>query len=97
MAESPDHATPHGPPAGEAPRWLDDKANVRRVIVALCVVCAGLFVADALYVKHPHFAVEYWFGFYALYGFVMCVALVLAARGLRVLLMRSEDYYDRNG
>ncbi len=33
-------------------------------------------------------------GFDAIYGFVACVGLVIAAKGLRVLLMRDEDYYD---
>jgi hypothetical protein len=33
--------------------------------------------------------------FYGLYGFVSCVLLVVAAKELRKVLMRSEDYYDR--
>lgn len=84
------------PPAGEKTYWLDDKRNVRKIIWALVIVCAGLFVADAFYEKHPYFAAEEWFGFYALYGFVMCVGLVLAAKWLRTILMRDEDYYDRD-
>ena len=75
-------------------RWLDDPANVRRIVWALCAVCAILFVADGFYDKHPHFAAEGIFGFYALFGFVMCVALVLVAKWLRSFLMRDEDYYD---
>lgn len=74
--------------------WLDDSKNVEKVIKALFVVCALLFVADAFYHKHSHFAAEDFFGFYAIFGFVVCVALVLAAKWLRVILMRSEDYYD---
>lgn len=80
----------------EKPHWLDDKANVRRIIHALFAVCAGLFIADAFYVKHVVFEFESWFGFYAIYGFVMCVGLVLGAKVLRVFLMRDEDYYDRD-
>jgi hypothetical protein len=30
-----------------------------------------------------------------LYGFFACVALVLAAKLLRKLIMRPEDYYER--
>ena len=77
--------------------WLDDMRNVRKIVWALVIVCAGLFVADAFYHKHPYFSVESWFGFYALYGFFMCVGLVLAARVLRVFLMRDEDFYDKDG
>ena len=35
-------------------------------------------------------------GFYAIYGFVACVILVLLAKEMRKLLMRDEDYYDRD-
>lgn len=74
--------------------WLDDPANVKKVIWALFAVCAALFLADAFYHKHSHFEAENFFGFYAIFGFVVCVALVLAAKWMRVILMRSEDYYD---
>ena len=40
------------------------------------------------------FAVEGWFGFHGLFGFVACVALVLAATALRRILKRPADYYD---
>ena len=75
--------------------WLDNPSNVTRICWALYVVCGLLFVADAFYHKHPHFAAESWFGFYAIYGFVACVGLVLAAKVLRVILKRPEDYYDK--
>jgi hypothetical protein len=84
----------HDVPKDEAPRWLDDPANVRKVIIALFVVCAALFLADGFYEKHPHYEIETWFGFYAIYGFAVCVGLVVAAKVMRVVLMRSEDYYD---
>ncbi|MCH7824691.1 MAG: hypothetical protein IH849_07810, partial [Acidobacteria bacterium] len=35
------------------------------------------------------------FGFYGFYGFVSCVFLVLAAKQLRKIVGRGEDYYDR--
>jgi len=81
---------------GEKPRWLDDKRNVRKIIWALVIVCTGLFAADGFYHKHPYFAAESFFGFYAIYGFVMCVGLVVAAKMMRKVLMRSEDYYDKD-
>ena len=74
--------------------WLDDHANVKKVIITLFVVCGLLFIADFFYHKHSYFASEDFFGFYAIFGFVVCVALVLAAKWLRTLLMRPEDYYD---
>ena len=74
--------------------WLDEPGNVKKIIWALFAVCAALFLADAFYHKHSYFEAENFFGFYAIFGFVVCVALVLAAKGMRLFLMRSEDYYD---
>ena len=67
-----------------------------RVFFALCVLLLG---ADLLFHRHLNFAegvfpVEGWFGFYAIYGFVACVLLVLTATQMRKVLMRREDYYD---
>lgn len=83
------------PPKDEKAYWLDDMRNVRKIVWALVIVCAGLFVADAFYHKHPYFSAERWFGFYALYGFFMCVGLVLAAKVMRIFLMRDEDFYEK--
>ncbi|UTW53311.1 hypothetical protein KFF05_08170 [bacterium SCSIO 12827] len=76
--------------------WLDDQKNVRKIIITLFIVCGLLFLADGFYEKHSHFGFEDVFGFYAIYGFVMCVILVLAAKVMRIFLMRDEDYYDRD-
>ena len=75
--------------------WLDDPHNVDRIVWALYVVCALLLGADLLIEPHGPFAIEHVFGFYGFYGFVACFGLVIAAKGLRVLVARPEDYYDR--
>lgn len=82
-------------PKDEKRYWLDDMRNVDRIWYALIAVCAALFLADALYHKHIVVPIESWFGFYGIYGFVACVFLVLAARALRRVLIRPEDYYDK--
>jgi hypothetical protein len=79
---------------GERTYWLDRPGSGTKVFWAVCVLCALLFFADAFYEKHPVFAVETWFGFYAIFGFVFSVGLVLSAKELRRILMRKEDYYD---
>ena len=78
----------------ERKRWLDEPRNVKRIFWSVWAVCGLLFVADAFYEKHPHFEVEGWFGFYGIFGFVACVGLVLAAKVLRKIVKRDEDYYD---
>ena len=80
--------------------WFDKKENVRKVLVALFGLCSLLIVIDVIYWltgydKHPYFKWETWPGFYAVYGFVACVLLVLVSKYiLRPLVMRKEDYYD---
>ena len=74
--------------------WIDHPKNVDRIVYALYAVCAGLFLFDVFVPKHGPFEIEHLFGFYAIYGFIACVGLVVAAKGLRTLLMRPEDYYD---
>jgi hypothetical protein len=74
--------------------WLDQPANVNKLIGALVVICALLAAADLFYHKHVHFGFEQWFGFHAWFGFGMCVALVLIAKELRKILQRKENYYD---
>jgi peptidoglycan/LPS O-acetylase OafA/YrhL len=73
---------------------FDNPRNVKRVIGLLIVCCAVLFVADFFVHRHVDHPWESLFGFYAVYGFVACVILVLAAKEMRKVVMRKEDYYD---
>lgn len=74
--------------------WLDDPANVRKVYVALWLFGIAWLVPDLFLEKHEDVGFAASVGFYAVYGFVACVALVLTAKALRRILMRPEDYYD---
>ena len=76
-------------------RWLDEPRNVRRIVYGLYLVCGLLLLTDLLYVKTPHFSFENWFGFYPVFGFVVSFSLVLSAKELRRLLLRDEDFYER--
>ncbi len=80
---------------GEKKYWLDDPRNVRKIYGGLWIVCGLLVTADLLYEKHIEFPIERIRGFFAFYGFVSCVLLVLAAKQLRKIVGRGEDYYDR--
>lgn len=83
------------PDPNEKRYWLDDPANVTRLVRVFYVVCALLIAVDYFVPKHGPFAIEHWFGFYGFFGFLACVALVLIAKQLRRVLMRPENYYDR--
>ncbi len=75
---------------------FDNPKNVKRVLWALVVVCVLTIGADFVYHRHVVHPWEGLWGFYAFYGFVACVVLVLLAKEMRKLLMRGEDYYDRD-
>lgn len=79
---------------GEKTYWLDNSRNVDKLVWSLYGLCVLLLVVDPLVPKHGPFIIEHWFGFYGIYGFVACIGLVLAAKELRKLVMRPEDYYD---
>ena len=76
---------------------FDKPQNVRRVLWALVAVCIVTIGADFVYHRHTVHPWEGVWGFYAFYGFVACVVLVLVAKEMRKLLMRAEDYYNRDG
>jgi len=81
-------------PDDEPRGWFDEPANVNKIIWTLVVACVASVLADFFYSKHGHYGFQEIVGFDAVYGFVSCVLLVLAAKQLRKILMRDEDYYD---
>lgn len=78
----------------EPKRWLDHTANVRKVYLSVWVACGLLLIAELFIDKHGEVEIEHWFGFHGFYGLIACVVLVLAAKLLRRVLYRPEDYYD---
>jgi len=84
------------PQAPDTRRYLfDNPKNVKRLLRCFFLSLLVLLLLEVFLHKHPHFAWEAWPEFYAVFGFVACVALVLAAKYiLRPLVKRGEDYYD---
>ncbi len=76
------------------PYFFDQPKNVKLVIRGLLVLCGLLIILDAIIHRHHDHPWERIFAFYPMYGFVSCVALVLLAKELRKVVMRSENYYD---
>ncbi len=73
--------------------WLDKPENVSTLYRGLWALGAVLVLLDLAVHRHEESAFAELFGFFGLYGFVACVALVLTAKLLRRGVMRPEDYY----
>lgn len=73
---------------------LDAPKIDNRIVLALGTICVALALVDPLIHKHGKFEIEHYIGFYAIFGFLACAAVVFAAILMRGILMRSEDYYD---
>jgi len=74
--------------------WLDQPGNVTRLYRGLWGLGSALMLLDFIVHRHTEAGFDGAWGFYGFYGFFACVALVLAAKLLRRILMRPEDYYD---
>ena len=73
------------------------RARLKATIRVCLVVLAALVVWDALFVsKEPvHTFVERIPGFWAVFGFVACVVIIIVSKWFGHLgIMTREDYYD---
>lgn len=74
--------------------WLVRPATIRKLWVSFVVVLALTVLAQLVIVIKGYFVVDGWLGFGAIFGFLCCVAMVLVAKGLGLLIKRPESYYD---
>jgi len=77
--------------------WLMRPRTIRRLWIGGGVLLAGLVFADFFVHGHPSFDLDGTFGFYAWYGLLTCVAMVLMAKGLGVFLKRKDSFYTDDG
>ncbi len=74
--------------------WFDKKENLKLFLRIFYIILALLLLVDFFIEKHSAFGFDGVPNFFAAYGFISCVLLVLIARVLRKFLMKDENYYD---
>ena len=77
----------------EKQHLFDNPKNVSRLLWGFYIGCGILVILDFIVHRHIYTDIERIPAFYAIYGFIACVALVLMAKVLRKLVMRDENYY----
>jgi hypothetical protein len=85
----------HRTPDDERTYWLDHARNINKIVWSLVALCIVLLAFELLADRYGPFPVEHTFGFYAVFGFVASLVVVLVTRLLRPVVARREDYYDR--
>lgn len=75
------------------------RQRLKRVIAVSLVAIALLVVIDAIPAfvdkHHAHTKLEHIPGFWAVFGFVACVLIVIASKAFgKAGIMKREDYYD---
>lgn len=76
--------------------WLLRSENIRKLWLAFIAILILSLVADLFVHQHQYFGIEDSFSFYAWYGFITCVGMVIFAKLLGIFLKRSETYYGTN-
>ena len=74
--------------------WLVRHRTIRILWIVLSVALAITVLFDLVVDQYVIFGVEGFFGFAAWYGFLTCVTMILAAKGLGFFLKRPDRYYD---
>jgi len=80
----------------ESTGWADCPRVRQGIRYVLYILCALLVLADFVVHRHTVLELEKIPAFYALYGFMALVMVVLLAKGLRKLVGRDEDYYRQD-
>lgn len=77
--------------------WFDKPDNLKKLRIFSYIILAASVLAE--FFVPAHGAQHLWDkipGFYALFGFVTCVAMIIISKLLgQYCLKKSEDYYDK--
>ena len=78
----------------ETKHWLLRPRTIRGLWIGFAAALALLVLADVFIRPKAAFGVDGTFAFYAWYGLLTCLTMVLFAKGLGVVLKRPDTFYD---
>lgn len=78
----------------ETKHWLLRARTIRRLRVGFAVALALLVLTDVFIHPHAVLGIDGAFGFYAWYGLLTCIVMVLFAKALGLALKRPDTFYD---
>ena len=78
----------------EQEHWLVRASTIRRLWIGSGVVLGLLVLLELVLPTEGRFGVDDWPAFGAVFGFLSCLAMVVMAKGLGVLLKRPDSYYQ---
>ncbi len=73
--------------------WLVRPETIRKLWIGGGVTLAALVAIEAGVKTHGTFGLDGAFAFNAWYGFAVCVAMIVAAKGLGFFLKREDTFY----
>lgn len=74
--------------------WLERRSTIHKLWIAFGIILTLTLVAQLFVHLHEYFVVDGEFGFYAAFGFFSCVAMVVVAKLLGLILKQPADFYD---
>ena len=74
--------------------FFDKPKNVKGFLGFFYISLVILLIVDFFIHKHADFPWESAPDFFAVYGFVSCVALIFIAKLLRLSIKKDENYYE---
>lgn len=77
-------------------KTFDNPKNVQRLLKVFYASLVVLLISEFFIHKHAEFPWEEAHGFYAVYGFFSCVMLIFVAKVIRKIVIREEDYYEKD-
>ena len=81
------------PTLGRWMMWVEKPGAPNIMFYGLAIACAVVFLADFTYEKHEKVETANTFGFYGVYGFLAFAFIIFAAKTLRMIIKRPENFY----